>query len=651
MSQSQPWIMPGGVPRQRSSAPRVPAIVLTSILLVVVLSSGCKSPEQHRRDADQAAAKMLAAKQTDALGRTEPLDIEAPSDTLRKRLLLGQKLPTVAPASLGPYDVPRIKQWPDAEFLDPARSPKAGPVTEASPTIQAMSLAPQGTPLVLTLFDALQLGARSSRDYQTQKEEVFRTALQLDAALDEFRNSWGGVVESLLIADLAPDDDRLSIENAASLSLSRKFYNGARFSSRLGLDLAKLLTTGGDSSLGLFGDASVSIPLLRGSGRFVVTEPLTQAERNVVYAIYDFERFKRVFAVRIASDYLSVLQQLDQVINAEENYRRLIASSRRALRLSGAGRLPEIQVDQARQDELRARDRWISAQQSYYRALDQFKVLLGLPADAFVELDRQEIHKLADMAKRTIGDIPPIEAIGEAHSADAPVVLPPMSDEGRGPFELPEPVAQRVALDNRLDLRATLGRVEDTQRGVAVAADNLRADLTLLGSTSVGERRSTGSATQPDANFRFEEGNYRAGLNLDLPLERTSERNLYRNSLINFQRAVRNLQQAEDQVKLDVRNNLRQLLQSRESLRIQALAVQLAQRRVVSSNLFLQAGRAQIRDLLEAENALVQAQNAYTAALVNYRVSELQLQRDMGVLQVDADGLWHEYVPPGPVAP
>ena len=40
---------------------------------------------------------------------------------------------------------------------------------------------------------------------------------------------------------------------------------------------------------------------------------------------------------------------------SEENYRRLIASARRARRLADAGRLPEFQLDQALQDELRAR--------------------------------------------------------------------------------------------------------------------------------------------------------------------------------------------------------------------------------------------------------------------------------------------------------
>ena len=109
--------------------------------------------------------------------------------------------------------------------------------------------------------------------------------------------------------------------------------------------------------------------------------------------------------------------------------------------------------------------------------------------------------------------------------------------------------------------------------------------------------------------------------------------------------ATRNLQELEDQIKLQVRDALRNLLQARESHIIQAQAVALARRRVDSTELFLQAGQAQIRDVLEAQEALVSAQNALTAALVNYRVAELELQRDMGVLEVDEKGNWREYEP------
>ena len=64
-----------------------------------------------------------------------------------------------------------------------------------------------------------------------------------------------------------------------------------------------------------------------------------------------------------------------------------------------------------------------------------------------------------------------------------------------------------------------------------------------------------------------------------------------------------------------------------------------------STNLFLEAGRAEVRDVLDAQRSLLQAQNALTDALVSYRVSTLEMQRDMGVLQVDSEGLWTEYEP------
>ena len=53
-------------------------------------------------------------------------------------------------------------------------------------------------------------------------------------------------------------------------------------------------------------------------------------------------------------------------------------------------------------------------------------------------------------------------------------------------------------------------------------------------------------------------------------------------------------------------------------------------------------------DILEAEDDLISAKNALTAALVDYRIRELELQRDMGVLDIGADGMWSEFTPPEP---
>jgi outer membrane protein TolC len=510
-----------------------------------------------------------------------------------------------------------------------------------------VSIPAKETPLKISLHEALQIAARNSREYMTAKEEVFRAALDLDLERDDFRSIFTAIMESEISTDRGGTTTITGIENRADVSLSRNLKTGGGIVAQLAVDLVKLLTMDRSSSLGLLGDATISIPLLRGAGRHISTESLIQAERDVVYAIWAFERFKRTFAAQVASDYLAVLQQLDQVVNSEENYRQLITSARRARRLADAGRLPEIQVDQAVQDELRARNSWIRTKQAYARALDAFKISLGLPTDSKIELDRNELTRLVEAADRLIAMYAAAGPEGEAKppSADAPIDLRPPNREQGGPYEIQEEMATKLALENRLDLRITQEKVYDAQRAVIVAADNLRAEFTLLGSASVGEGRSLATAGLPDAKLRPDEGFYSALLSLDLPLHRVGERNAFRNSYIDLQQSVRDLQLLEDQVKFDIRNRLRDLVVFREGVNIQAQSVQVAQRRVASTNLFLQAGRTQIRDLLEAQEALVTAQNGLSSAVVSYRISELELQRDMGLLQVNEKGLWKEYQP------
>ena len=584
--------------------------------LLLLLSAGCQSPAGHRAEADRAAAEILARAQQEALGRERPLDIEPPADTLRRRLLLDQHLPLSDPASLSSREVPRIPQWPDPEY---AADTEAGTHTPA-------------LELKLTLKDALCVAARSNRDYQSRKEAVFRTALQLDLQEEAFRSTWRGTLESIYSTDGGGDETVSGLENSAGLGLNKTWKTGQSLAVNLGVDLVTLLTQGGASSLGLMADATLSMPLLRGAGRFVVTEPLTQAQRNVVYALYDLERYKSILAVQVASDYLGVLLRIDQLENAKGNYDRLVIATRRARRLADAGRLPEIQVDQSRQDELRARNRWIAAQMACEKSLDDLKVRLGLPPDARLEIDEQEMERLFERARLLFPD----------EQDDA------LSDQEIvkvGPLEADPEKAIPLALAHRLDLRVRKGQIFDAQRSVAVAADQLRADADLLGRGQAGESRSLGSATSDDAELDLGVGSFSANLSIDLPFNRSDERVAYRNSLIAFESAVRDLQDLEDRIKLEVRNTLRTLAEARESVVIQSLSMRVAQRRLESTNMFLEAGRAEIRDVLEAEESLISAQNALSSALVGYRINELALQRDMGVLDINEEGLWQEYDP------
>ena len=628
----RPLCLPLRYPNERATTGGCPYILgLACLAGAVVLLAGCKSAVEHRQQADTVAADIITAKQQEALGRTEPFSIERPSDILRRRLLIDQNLPYSSQASLGADQLPLIEHWPEPNY------PYASGGADVNLLIEP------NQPVRLKMVDALQVAAQNSNQYQNAKEGVFAAALALDLQRNDFRNIFSGGGSSGISSDRSGGTSVNRANNSGDLGVDRLFTSGLAVSSAIALDLTNLLTQGGASAAGLVGDGSLTLPLLRGAGRHIVTENLTQAERDVVYAMWDFERFKRTFCVSVASQYLSVLQQADELRNAEDDYRRAVRTARRSQRLTDAGRLPPVQLDQAVQDELRARNGWISAQERLKGTLDSFKRTLGLPTDAQIELERTDLDELAapylaDVAEiAQAEDADPNAVNEETPPADAPVVLEPATRDGAGPFELDEAVAIDLALENRRDLQVANAEVEDAQRRVVVAADRLRSGLDL----SAGAN----SWRAEDQFIRFDRGQYDALLSLDLPLERTAERNAYRQSLISLERATRTVQSLEDQIKGAIRDQLRTLLESRESLQIQVRSVALAERRVSMTSMLLEAGRTEIRDVLEAQAALLGARNSLTRAVVQYRVAELELQRDIGVLEVNERGLYREYSP------
>ena len=608
----------------------LPILVFATAYLSLM---GCQTPASYRLEADKVSNTIIREKQIQALGKIEEFNIERPGDILRHRLLIGQNLPYSGKGSLGTNKLEKIEHWPEKDH----------PKTDAhsSQNLEAIT----DKPIKLSLLGALQVGARNSLEYQTEKELVFQSALDLDLERSEFRKVFSAQAENLLSTDLSGESTITGNQTSGSIGLSKTLKSGAEFSASLAVDLVKLLTQDLASSFGIVGDATISIPLLRGSGRHIITEPLTQAERNVVYAIYEFERFKTNFAVNIARDYLEVLKKLDEIENASENYRNLIASTSRARSLADAGRVTEIEVDQALQNELRARNRWISAQEAYKNSLDSFKGLLGLPPDAYVELDISELDTLLSPALKIIEGDDSEEELGDKGDTlpvNEPLEVVKPSQKNAGPFEMDAHTAIELGLKNRLDLRVAEGKVYDAQRKVVIYADALRAELTLFGRAELGESRSIGTADLENARLRTGKGIYSALLTLDLPFERTAERNAYRNSYIALEQAVRDVQGLEDEIKLSIRKGLRDMHESIESLKIQSRALLLAQKRVKSTNMFYEAGRAQMRDLLEAQEALISAKNGLTSAAAAYKTAEWEFQRDAGLLWINERGLWEE---------
>ncbi|MBW1914660.1 MAG: TolC family protein [Deltaproteobacteria bacterium] len=602
----------------------------------VLMFAGCKTTSEYRQDADKSAYNVIQEKQEAAFGRSSDFTIERPSDILRRRLLIEQGLPYSGEASLGTDQVKTIDDWPDEEY------PKKDGLESGRDFVIKKDEA-----LQLNLIQALQVGAANSSEYQTKKEAVFQKALNLDLQRSNFSGTLeGGVADAGLVMDSdGTKKAQIRAPKGNTLNFSKKFRNGMTFAAGLALDLTRVLTAGGSSALGISGDASFTIPLL-GGNRYRDAENLTQAERDVIYSIWEFERFKKTYAVNVAGDYLNVLKQQNKVENGAENYRNSIASANRTRSLADAGRATEIQIDQAVQNELKARNGWISAIESYNSLLDKFKTRIGLPPDANITVDRTAL----DVLVKATGDMQ-AEILAEEQDSSSEVVaegeeikLAPPDNRYAGDLEMESSQAIELGLNNRLDLFVAIGKIYDAQRDIIIKADELGADLSLnnqIRFDQKGYNLSNGTG-ELDLLNDFE---FSSLLTLDLPFNRDEERKNYRSSVINLEKTVRDVQNKEDDIKLSIRNGLRSMSERRESFQIQTMAVAVAEKRNTSTQMFFEAGRAEIRDLLEAQEDLLTARNNLTAAIVEYRVAVLGFQRDTGLLQIDENGLLLEYSP------
>lgn len=563
----------------------------------LLLFSGCMTAQEHRVKADDAAKRILEEKKVSLGFKDEDLTIEKPSSTLRKKLLIDQDLSVSGDFSYGSEYIIKQDNWPEDNYL-------------VGKTHGKNKTAETSTPISLSIQQALEAGAANSPEYQEYKEEIFKAALNLNIERHVFEKQLTSIGESEISSDTRGPETVSGIRTSLGTTIEKQFENSIDFTAGLAVDIVKLLTQTRSSSYGVSFDSSVSIPLLRGSGKFIRTEPLTLAEREVVNRIYEFKRFQKIFAVNIIKRYLDILEQYKRTQNFYENYKSLGVAAKKSQSLKNAGRIIEIDLDRAIQDQLTAEEKWLSSIKQSKNSLDNFKILLGIPTDSEVELNKKDLAKISDMFLTWL-----------QKNFEFTLYTPP--DELK---------LIQTALKQRLDLKVAVAEMEDAQRNIIILADALGAELTLLGSASVGESRSLNSADRENAKFSTDKGFYSALLTIDLPFERTNERNAYRNGYITWERSIRRVQILEDEIKLSVREKLRDLKESEERLKIQYKALQLAEKRIKSTGLFFKAGRAELKDILDAQESLLESQNSLSGAAIDFVSAKLELLRDVGLI-------------------
>ena len=452
---------------------------------------------------------------------------------------------------------------------------------------------------VIGIDDALRLAIEQNRQYQLRKETLYLTALGLTGERREFYKIPFGT-GNVGVARERDADGR--VDGGATVGFNQLLQSGGSISASLANDMLRYFTGDPRRSVSSVISLNFAQPLLRGAGADIVAENLRQAERDVIYDLRAFALFQQTFALDVVTTYYRLLQRRDAVRNAWNNFERLKKLREMLEAQSMAERRAKFEVDQARQQELQGKTAYISSVVAYQNAVDQFKITLVLPLGVEVALD------------------------------DSP--LEDLRQTGLVPVATDEEAAYAAAVERKMDILNEIDRLEDSKRKIAVAANRLRGNVTLVSGVSLANDAVNYS--------KFDISQYRAnaGLQLDLPFERMLQRNAYRATLITFERTLRSLGQTLDSARDSVRQGLRTLEQLQQNYIIQTNALELANRRVAVTDMLLQAGRAQTRDQLEAQTAQLTAQNAVTQTLVDHLTARLRFLVDVGSLQIDGDKWW-----------
>jgi hypothetical protein len=568
---------------------------------------------------------------------------------------------------------------------------------------EAAGLPANARPYIINPAQALQLALINSRAYQFRLENIYQASLTV--TLNRFQFEPQGVIG--MTPQTAPAGGLFT--NPVNQFLYSTFESPSGQSSRLNLGtvagMGKVFMFGGRLATGFANQTifnfvganprqpevqstlplTIVQPFLAGGGRAVTLEPLTLAERNLLYEVRSFARFRQTFIPNVltsglpldnpgqgdgATGYLQVLQNVLQV----ENNRRLVAAFEQILKVyreyarNAASGISRMQVDQVEQNLQGARQNLVQSEFTYRNNLDLFKIQLGLPPDVPLILDRTATAGI----RSVFNELDLWLASPEHDPVDLPGIINKMPRlesieiDGRPLFkyEGEEVVleygeasrieeiclaAERVALENRLELMNQRAQLYDSWRQYAVTANALKG---IFNVTLTNQIFTPNNTTNPFA-FVDNSKQFSLAFNAELPLIRVQQRNAYVTAKIQYRRQRTLLQQQEDLIKFSVRQELRQLVNQVVQYEVQKRNILYTIRsrdatlqQIVAPPAAAGADQtSQTINLVGFTNQVNQLQNQLVQIWVTYQSQRLALYRDLGILPYDEWEAYYEFFP------
>lgn len=356
------------------------------LLLLAILSlhlSAC-TRSKYRAAADRQSVQLISSRNTDYRWSMPSRPVEPALDS---RMSIPANLdcapkppddPAAQPLMYCPDGHKNEKYWkkiPDAQSIESPRWLDSLP-RQADGSVR------------LDQQTAIDLALLHSRDYQSQYESVYLTALSLTGNEFEFQTQWNGGTGTQYTATGKDLGNNKLLQVSDRLGFNRNLAGGGQLATNV---LNSFFWDFGNNSLGSNGllVTTFTQPVLRGAFRHVRLENLTQAERNLLYQVRTFARFRRQMYADVSAGYLSLLTQKQSIRNAQSNIESLKTNLVEHQEMQNLKMVSQIQVDQIFQEYQNGRLTLLAAEQDLIAAQDDFKFQLGLPPYVPFEIDER----------------------------------------------------------------------------------------------------------------------------------------------------------------------------------------------------------------------------------------------------------------------
>jgi outer membrane protein TolC len=339
-------------------------------------------------------------------------------------------------------------------------------------------------------------------------------------------------------------------------------------------------------------------PLLKGFGPRVSAEALVSAERNLAYNRRTFEFRRQSLLISIVEVYFGLLQQENSIRNFERNLENIKKQARRAQIREQFGQVTRTDVFRSQLEVTKAESSLAQAKEAVKLAQDAFKLDLGLPPEFAIALAAEVV---------------------EYHAGAMGV------DE-----------AVQLALQNNPDwLNAPL-KLEDARRTLAIARNGTLPQLDLTASHTW----NTTSEQHLFASYGLDSRSWSVGATMAFPIDNYVNHREYEQAVITYRQAEREFLRLRDRLVADVQGRFINLRQSELAMQFAERAIGDAEKAARLAEFDYERGLATNRDVLDAQEGLLEARNSYQAALVAARIQQFRLLQFVGKLQTDDEGNW-----------